>query len=150
MELTTFLVSKGYHAIPFTKNAVGHLLVEVIVNDVKGLFVLDTGAGSTIVDTNQASLLKLILQKDKASFAGAGAGGQGLEVIPTEGNKIEIGTYTLSDYPLSVMSLFEHVSQALAEAGVHDVLSGVLGVDILGPGKAIIDYGAMTLYLLPA
>ena len=39
--------------------------------------------------------------------------------------------------------------QALEQAGVNEELAGVLGVDILIPGKAIIDYGAMTLYLLP-
>ena len=38
---------------------------------------------------------------------------------------------------------------ALEQAGVNEELAGVLGVDILIPGKAIIDYGAMTLYLLP-
>lgn len=148
-ELYAFLVKKGYHAIPFTQNAVGHLLVEVIINGQKGAFILDTGAGNTIVDTKQATRLQLLLQKDNSSFEGAGAGGQGLEVIPSEGNKVEIGTYLLPNFTLCVMSLFEHVGQALAKAGVHEELSGVLGVDILIPGKAIIDYSAMTLYLLP-
>lgn len=148
-ELNAFLLKKGYHAIPFTKSAVGHLLVEVIINDQKGIFILDTGAGNTIVDTKQAAHFQLVLQKSNSSFDGAGAGGQGLEVIPSEGNKLEMGTYLLQDFTLCVMSLFEHVSEALAKAGVHEELSGVLGVDILIPGKAIIDYGAMMLYLLP-
>jgi predicted aspartyl protease len=148
-ELNAFLIKKGYHAIPFTQNAVGHLLVELIVNGEKGLFILDTGAGNTIVDTKHASRLQLALQTDSTSFDGAGAGGQGLAVIPTEGNKLEIGTYILPDFPLCVMSLFEHVIETLAKAGVHEELSGVLGVDILKPGKAVIDYSGMVLYLLP-
>jgi len=149
LELNAFLCQKGYHAIPFTKNAVGHLLVDVIVNGVKGIFILDTGAGNTIVDTNHADRLQLILQKDNTNFDGAGAGGQGLEVIPSKGNRLEIGSYVIPDFTLCVMTLFEHVSQALAKAGVHEDLSGVIGVDVLLPGKAIIDYNEMMLYLLP-
>jgi hypothetical protein len=148
-DLSAFLSKKGYHAIPFTKNAVGHLLVDVIVNGENGFFILDTGAACTVVDAKQADRLKLILQKDNANFDGAGAGGQGLEVIPSNENSLQIGSYQLHDFTLSVMSLFEHVSQALAQAGVHEELSGVIGVDILLPGKAIIDYSSMMLYLLP-
>ena len=149
-ELNTFLLKQGYHAIPFTQNEVGHLLIEIIVNGEKGLFILDTGAAATIVDTKQAGRLKLNLQRDSASFDGAGAGGQGLEVIPSIGNKLEIGTYLAQDFTLAVMSLFEHVAEAFALAGFHEELTGVLGVDILIPCKAVIDYGAMTLYLLPS
>jgi predicted aspartyl protease len=149
-ELNAFLSQKGYLAIPFIQNAVGHLLVDVIINGVKGTFILDTGAGSTVIDTKQASRLNLVLQKESASFEGAGAGGQGLEVIPSEGNKLEIGNYIVHDFLLTVMSLFEHVTEAFVKAGVHEELSGVIGVDVLKPGKAIIDYSGMMLYLLPA
>jgi len=44
------------------------------------------------------------------------------------------------------MSL-EHVNQALTQAGIQEAFIGVIGVDILKPGKAIIDYGNMKLYL---
>lgn len=148
-ELHAFLLNKGYHAIPFIKNAVGHLLVDIIINGEKGSFILDTGASATIVDTKQASRLQLVLQTDDATFEGAGAGGQGLEVIPSKGNRLEIGSYLLPDYPLLVMSLFANITQVFEQAGVHEELSGVLGVDILIPGKAVIDYSSMTLYLLP-
>jgi predicted aspartyl protease len=144
-DLTTFLSQKGYDAIPIRENIAGLLLITVKVNDIEGLFILDTGAGVSVIDSTQASLLQLTLQKDNASFTGAGAGGQGLEVIPSQGNKIEIGNHTVMDFTLSVMS-FDHVSQALTEAGCEE-FSGVIGVDILKPGKAIIDYSSMTLYL---
>ena len=112
-DLHAFLFGKGYHAIPFFQNAVGHLLVEVTINGVTGIFILDTGAGSTIVDTKQAERLKLRLQRNNSTHSGAGAGGQNLEVIPTEGNILEMGSYRIGNFPISVMSLFEHVSQAL-------------------------------------
>lgn len=144
-DVTTFLSQKGYDVIPIRQNAAGLLLITVKVNGTEGLFILDTGASISVLDSSQASRLQLTLQNEKSSFTGAGAGGQGLEVIPSEGNTIEIGNYIVTGFTLSVMS-FDHVSQALTQAGCEE-FSGVIGVDILKPGKAIIDYSTMTLYL---
>ena len=145
-DLTDFLTQKGYYAIPIQQNNAGHLLVATKLNGVEGLFILDTGAGGTVVDSKQAGRLELSLQKDNKALSGAGAGGQGLEVIQSSGNRIEIGNHIVEDFTLSVMSL-EHVIQALAQAGSHEEFLGVVGVDILKPGNAIIDYRTMTLYL---
>lgn len=144
-DISAFLSQKGYAIIPIRQNAAGLLLIAVKVNDIEGLFILDTGAAVSVIDSSHAVRLQLTLQRNNASFTGAGAGGQGLEVIPSEGNKIEIGNHTVTDFTLAVMS-FEHVSQTLTEAGCEE-FSGVIGVDILKPGKAIIDYSTMTLYL---
>ena len=144
-DITAFLLQKGYDVIPIRQNAAGLLLITVKVNGIEGLFILDTGASISVIASNHASRLQLILQNDNANFTGAGAGGQGLEVIPSEGNTIEIGNHLVTDFMLSVMS-FDHVSQALTQAGCEEFL-GVIGVDILKPGKAIIDYSTMTLYL---
>lgn len=144
-DITAFLSKKGYEVIPIHENTSGLLLITVQVNGIEGLFILDTGAGISVIDSRHAGRLQLTLQKDNTTFSGAGAGGQGLEVIPSKGNKIEIGNYIIKDFTLSVMS-FENISQALTEAGCEE-FSGVIGVDILKPGKAIIDYSTMTLYL---
>ena len=146
-DISAFLSRRGYEAIPIRQNIAGLLLISVKVNGIEGLFILDTGAGVSVIDSSQVDSLQLTLQKDSASFSGAGAGGQGLEVIPSKGNTIEIGNHVVTDFTLSIMS-FEHVSQTLAQAGCEG-FSGVIGVDILKPGKAIIDYGSMMLYLLP-
>jgi len=148
-NMTNFLSQKGYDSVPILQNVVGLLLITVKVNGIEGLFILDTGAGISVIDTKQANHFLLILQKDSASFSGAGAGGQGIEIIPSQGNKLEIGNYVVCDFTFSVMSL-EHVNQAMTQAGIQDALIGVIGVDILKPGKAIIDYGNMKLYLFAA
>jgi len=145
-NMTSFLSRKGYDAIPIQENALGLLLITVKVNGIEGLFILDTGAGRSVIDTIQVNYLGLIIQKENASFSGAGAGGFGIEVIPSEGNTIEIGNHVVGNFTLAVMSL-EHANQALTQAGAHEVLLGIIGVDILKPGKAIIDYDSMTLYL---
>src|SRR4030095_1169411 len=92
-DMTDFLSKKGYDSIPILQNAVGLLLITVKVNGIEGLFILDTGAGRSVIDTMHASHLLLNLQKDNASFTGAGAGGLGIEVIPSNGNKVEIGNH---------------------------------------------------------
>ena len=145
-DLKTFLDRQGYVAIPITENIAGHLLIEVIVNETPGLFILDTGAGTTVVDSNKVDALHLHVEKDNTSFTGAGAGGLGLEVCPSEGNTITMGKFTLTDFMITVMSL-EHVSQSLLQIGANEEVTGIIGVDILKPSKAIIDYSKMTLYL---
>lgn len=149
-DLTTFLTKKGYTAIPMRQSALGLLLLDVKVNNVPASFILDTGAGSTVVDIAYADKLNLVLQKDNAEFTGAGAGGGGLEVVPAEGNKIEFGDHIIHDLTFSVMSLFEHVNETMLQLEVKEEFAGVIGVDILKPGKAIIDYSSMTFYLLAA
>ncbi|WP_052273339.1 retropepsin-like aspartic protease [Flavihumibacter solisilvae] len=145
-DLAMFLSNKGYDVIPFIVNAAGLLLVDVKVNGNHGLFILDTGAGTTVIEQNHVERLSLVLQHDNAEFSGAGAGGGGLQVIPSTGNTVEIGNHLLTDFTLTVMS-FEHVNDALSQAGANEVICGVIGVDILKPGKAIIDYSTMTLFL---
>ena len=146
-DMQTFLSRKGYDSIPMQQNAVGLLLITAKVNGIEGLFILDTGAGASVIDPNHASHLLLVLQNENTGFTGAGAGGRGLEVTLSIGNIIEIGKHIIKDFTLAVMSL-EHANQALTEAGADEALLGIIGVDILKPGKAIIDYGTMTLYLL--
>lgn len=146
-DVHTFLIEAGYEAIPIIENIAGHLLIPVTVNGIQGLFIVDTGAGGTVVDFTRVDELKLLIQKEETTFTGAGAGGQGLEVCPSKGNRIEIGKFILPDFTISVMSL-EHVSQSLTQIGANEEVTGVIGVDILKPGKAIIDYSNMMLYLM--
>src|SRR6188474_268940 len=121
--MTAFLSQKGYDSIPIRENELGLLLITVKVNDIEGLFILDTGAGNSVIEAKQANHHQLILQKDSATFTGAGAGGQGIEVIPSRGNKIEIGNHLVSDFTFSVMSL-EHAMEAMTQAGAHEAFQG--------------------------
>jgi len=146
-RIMDFLVKMGYRAIPIQENIAGHLLIEVHINEKKGLFILDTGAGGTVIDSRMAEELELILQKENSNRSGAGAGGLGLEVTPSGGNKLAIGNFIVHDFTVSIMSL-EHVSQSLAQVGANEEILGVIGVDILKPAKAIIDYNNMILYLM--
>ncbi len=146
-SLSEFLTGKAYVAIPLKQNIAGLLLVDAAINGVKGTYILDTGAGQTVVDRNQIANLKLELKHDETAQTGGGVGASGIENIPSYNNNLEINTFKLEPFTVAVMSL-ETAWQSLANVGANEILYGIIGYDVLKPGKAIIDYGTMTLYLI--
>ena len=145
-NITQFLTSMGYIAIPFRQNVSGLLLINAKINDVDGVYILDSGAGQTVVDTKQLDTLKLKLNYDEAALTGGGFGAHGVENVPSYNNKLEINDFKMDNLIVAVMSL-ETAWESLARVGAHDELFGIIGVDILKKGNAIIDFSTMTLYL---
>ena len=146
-SIAQFLTSMGYIAIPFRQNVAGHLLIDAKVNDVDGVYILDSGAGRTVVDAKQLDSLKLTLNYDESALTGGGVGAHSIENIPSYNNKIEINNFKIDNLAVAVMSL-ETAWESLALVGAHDELFGIIGVDILKTGNAIIDFSTMTLYLM--
>ena len=146
-NITQFLTSMGYIAIPFRQNVAGQLLINAKINDVDGVYILDSGAGQTVVDAKQLDTLKLKLNYDETALTGGGVGAHSIETVPSYNNKIEINSFKIDNLIVAVMSL-ETAWESLARAGAHDELFGIIGVDILKTGNAIFDFGAMTLYLM--
>jgi len=144
---TRFLTSMGYIAIPFRQNVAGQLLINAKINDVDGVYILDSGAGQTVVDAKQLATLKLKLNYDETVLTGGGVGAHSIENVPSYNNKIEINKFKIDNLVVAVMSL-ETAWESLARVGAHDELYGIIGVDILKTGNGIIDFGTMTLYLL--
>ncbi len=142
-ELEKFLTVKhDYIKIPITKMASGHLHVNVVLNGVDGEFILDTGAGATVVDTNRKN--KFDLQTEDTKNSGSGAGGtQTLQKAIN--NTFKLGGLTKSKFDLYVMNL-DHVNKALSSMGLKEI-DGVIGADILTENKAIIDYSKLILYV---
>jgi predicted aspartyl protease len=60
-RIAEFLTSIGYVAIPLRQNVAGQLLIDAKINDVDGTYILDTGAGQTVVDAKHADSLRLKL-----------------------------------------------------------------------------------------
>jgi len=146
-QKTQLLNSLGYIAIPINQNIAGQLLINAKINDVDGVYILDTGASTTVIDTSQIKTLQLKLNNDEAELTGGGLGAHGIENIPSYDNKIEISNFKIDSFLVAVMSL-ETAWASLASIGANDILYGIIGVDILKIGNAIIDYGTMTHYLI--
>jgi len=145
-NIAQFLTSVGYTPIPFSQNIAGQVLINAKINDVAGVYILDTGAGTTVVDARQADALKLKLNHEEAESTGGGVAGHGLENVPSYNNTIEINQVKMDNMAIAVMPL-ESAWASLASIGADDELFGFLGVDVLKAGNAIMEFSTMTLYL---
>jgi hypothetical protein len=145
-NIAQFLTSMGYAAISMRQNIAGQLLINAKINDVDGVYILDSGAGQTVVDIKQLDTLKLKLNYDETELSGGGVGAHGIENVPSYNNKLEINSFKMDNLIVAVMSL-ETAWESLARVGAHEVLFGIIGVDVLKTGNAVIDFSTMTLYL---
>ncbi|WP_165971099.1 retropepsin-like aspartic protease [Luteimonas terrae] len=143
-RLASTLEAAGYSAIPMTRHGDAHLTVEARINGVAGTFILDTGAGRTVIDRAAQSRF----DEGRATVAagratGAGSGGLAIAALP--GNRLAIGDYRDDAFTAHFLAL-DHVNAAFANRGEAPV-AGVLGADVLERGGAVIDYPNLRLYL---
>lgn len=140
------LTDMGYAAISLQHNIAGQLLIQAKINDVDGVYILDSGAGHTVVDSKQVDALKLELKREEAQLTGGGFGAHGIANMPSYGNKLEIENFKLDNFGVAVMAL-DSAWESLAHIGANEVLFGFIGVDVLKSGNALLDFSTMTLYL---
>lgn len=145
-SLKEFLANKGYYTIALEKNIAGHLVVNVEINDVKGNFILDTGASTTVIHNEREHYFKLNVDKNSASNEGAGAGANNITVMTSKNNIVELVDYKIENFDIALMNL-EHVNIALKQLGEQEEIDGVIGADVLKISEAVIDYSNLVLYL---
>jgi len=144
LTLENLLVQhKGYVRIEIEKMLTGHLLLEVELNGVKGKFILDTGASTTVLESNRKDKFNLMIESTDEEAAGAG--GAGMQMETSDGNNLKIGDTEFDNFQIYLMSL-DHVNQAFSSYGVEEV-DGVIGADVLTFKDGIIDYSNLVLYL---
>ena len=137
-----FLKSEGYISIKLHKTDTNHYQIEAKINDIEGLFILDTGASNTCTDLqiNKFHLIS-IESEEKASSATDFMG----ETKISKKNKLQIGKWISKSSPIVLFDM-THINKALSEREVK-IVDGIIGADILKKGKAIIDYEKNKLYL---
>lgn len=137
----------GYAAVPVRNVRPGHQLVEATINGEAGLFVLDTGANVTVVSASQA---------ERFGLSGSGEGLLGLarpRVAGIGGNARQARLESFAMGPLAirqsrvVVADLDQLLSALGEVSGSRV-SGVIGQDVLGEHRAIIDVSRPMLYLM--
>ncbi|MDR6993349.1 aspartyl protease family protein [Luteimonas sp. 3794] len=138
------LEAAGYTAVPMTRHGDAHLTVAARMNDVAGTFIIDTGAGRTVIDRAAQSRF----DQGRATRDGGratGAGGTGMAISALPGNRLRIGGYRDDAFTVHFLAL-DHVNAAFSQRGEAPV-DGVIGADILERGGAVIDYPNLRLYL---
>lgn len=141
--LKSFLDIKKYKRVKLKLTKTNHFEVKATINDVKGLFILDTGASSSCVGFESVSFFNLKVKDSNIKAAGAGATDMFTKM--SKKNTIKIGRYKLDKINLVLFDLV-HVNTALVNHGGKPV-NGIIGADILKKAKAIIDYDTKHLYL---
>lgn len=142
--LAAALTPAGYTAVPMKRHGDAHLTVDVRINGVAGSFILDTGAGRTVID--RAAQSRFDEGRDVVAGGRAtGAGGTGMAISALPGNRLRIGDYRDDAFTVHFLAL-DHVNAAFSQRGETPV-DGVIGADILERGGAVIDYPNLRLYL---
>ncbi|MFK8060050.1 MAG: retropepsin-like aspartic protease [Polaribacter sp.] len=142
-RLEKILKKKKYIKIKLKQIATNHLELKANINNVKGHFILDTGASNSCVGLDLIAHFNLIAEESETKAAGAGA--QDMETQQSENNLLKIGKWKTKNCHLVLFDL-SHVNTALTQHNAKEV-HGIIGADILQKGKAFIDYNKNVLYL---
>ena len=142
-SLRKLLENQGYHRIKLKYTETNHFELVAKINNIKGNFILDTGASSTCVGFETVKYFNLFAEDSKIRAAGAGATNMLTQIASK--NSIEIEGWKKKKLDLVLFDL-THVNEALVNHKAEKV-HGILGADILKKGKAVIDYKNKALYL---
>ncbi len=139
----SFLKSQGYTSINLKKTGTNHYQIKAILNDIEGLFILDTGASNTCADLTQTEKFKLISENSKIKASSATNLMQETKI--SKKNKLQVGKWNSKSCSVVLFDM-NHINTALNERKIQKV-DGIIGADTLKKGKAIIDYEKNRLYL---
>ena len=138
-----FLKSQGYTSINLKKTNTNHYQIQASINNIEGVFILDTGASNTCADLNQLEKFNLISEKSEIKASSATNLMEKTKI--SKKNKLQIGKWINKSASLVLFDL-NHINNALNEREIQKV-EGIVGADTLKKGKAIIDYEKNRLYL---
>lgn len=134
----------GFRAVPLRTLPTGHHLVEVRLNGRPATFVLDTGAGATVLHAPEAR--NFGIGGPAAARGGAvGLGGaQAASLYPIE--SFAIGAVPTRQRRIATLNLAQITNTLGPIAGrpIH----GIVGQDVLAEHRAVIDVRAPAVYLI--
>ena len=141
--LGDYLIERGYKKIKLRLTKTNHFEIRATINNVRGRFILDTGASNSCIGLDEANQFNLITKESDIMAAGAGA--TNMKTRISNKNSLKIGKWKHDKVVLVLFNL-THVNTALVNHDSQPV-DGIIGADILKKGKAIIDYEKKYLYL---
>jgi hypothetical protein len=132
----------GFTTIRMTPLASGHHSVAIMLNGKPGIFLIDTGAGATVIHTPY--LAKFALAPAAAAGTAASGGGKAryesvsIAALTVGGARTRLNRI----YAMDLAYLVDAVSASSAQP-----IEGLIGQDVLRDQKAMIDFGQSVLYL---
>jgi hypothetical protein len=144
-KLDNLLRKQGYIKLPFVMYVSGHIVFEIVLNNLPAKFLIDTGASGTIL--TKECIGKFSLQVEETEESGTGAGSTNLEMQNSINNSLVFKDYKIENLNLFIMDL-AHVNNSFIEIE-EDIIDGVIGADILSKYNCILDYKGNVFYILP-
>ena len=108
-------------------------------------FVVDTGAGRSVIDKNTAEKLNLLEIEGTGGKAG-GLGSSKVNVHQVNLKSLKLDQFVLKNLKVYSIDL-SHVNNTLSAAGANPK-QGIIGADLLKKFKAKIDYEREVLIIL--
>jgi hypothetical protein len=144
IQLRNFLEQKGFYRITLKRLKSGHYTFKAKVNNISGVFILDTGASNSCIGFIYDSYFNL--NNEESEIKAAGAGALNMETALAKNNLLVIGDWKLKKMDFILMNL-SHVNEALKEANELPI-HGIIGADFLKQTRAVIDYGKNCFYII--
>lgn len=129
--------------VPFIRQSTGHITVLARLTQKAALFVVDTGAGGTVI--HNGALKRYKLELTGRLYKSAGMGVSGVQLTAVASHDLHVGLANLSGFKLHALDL-SHVIEGLVKANVPPII-GILGADVLHQRHAVIDYRRQCIVL---
>ena len=130
----------GLAEIPFSLTSSAQPMVEAEINGATGAMLVDTGKALTGVDGRFASKMKVTGYSSRVGTIDAAGASMKTELAKIQSFKIGGVSLRAPDLRLEEFPVYTKTGGKLI---------GFLGIDILGPNGAIIDFGNLKLYCYP-
>lgn len=141
--LGDFLRARGYGEIPMKRQSISDFEVSANVNGRRALWLVDTGAAITLLDSRISRRAGIRLNRTKFTVGGAGGGRQRIDVGIVD--SLRFSSVAVHSAVIAVSDITSH-NAALQEPGKPPI-DGYLGADFLRERHAVIDCSQMRLYL---
>ena len=141
-ETKNWLTSRGYQAIQLDKLATGHETIQAKLNGRSGRFIVDTGAGTTVIHVAHRKKYK-VTGKAVRSETAAGVGGEfRVSYFPIK--TIQLGQAEIQLKEIATANLGGILSALGSRAGYQ--IDGIIGQDALAKVAGILNVGEQTLF----
>lgn len=124
-----------------------HVMVKGLIHGKEASFLIDTGASRSVFDPKTVSNFIENPEFEKKEGLTAGVGSSDLESATFIIKSLCIGGLEINDYEAVALDL-ENIHEMYAKLGLPHI-DGILGGDLLMRHKAIINYKAKKMRLLP-
>ena len=131
------------YSIPFKILSTNHIVINAVVNDVNGKFLIDTGASHSCIDLNKSDKFKLNFEKSDEQASSATD--EIKETYISKKNSLLIEGCYINDFDIIIFKM-KHIIESLLKKDNIEI-DGIIGSDVLIKKNVSINYKNRKLFL---